>query len=118
VVFCSGKVFYDLLEARRAGDIKNVAIVRLEQLYPFPVREYADALADYPDARDVVWCQEEPQNQGAWYQIQHRLRQPLENGRELYYAGRQPAAAPAAGIFQLHVQRQQELVEAALRIDD
>jgi 2-oxoglutarate dehydrogenase E1 component len=118
VVFCSGKVFYDLLEARRAGAIKNVAIVRLEQLYPFPVQEYADVLAAYPGAREVVWCQEEPQNQGAWYQIQHRLRQPLENGRELYYAGRQPAAAPAAGIFQLHVQRQQALVEAALRIDD
>ena len=118
VVFCSGKVFYDLLEARRAEGIDNVAIIRVEQLYPFPVQEYAEALAAYPQARDVVWCQEEPQNQGAWYQIQHRLRQPLQDGQELYYAGRQHAAAPAAGIFQLHVKRQQALVEAALRIED
>jgi 2-oxoglutarate dehydrogenase E1 component len=118
VVFCSGKVYYDLVEARRAADIGNVAIVRIEQLYPFPVQEYADALAAYPQARDVVWCQEEPQNQGAWYQIQHRLSQPLAAGQELFYAGRPHAAAPAAGIFQLHVKRQQALVEAALQIQD
>jgi len=118
VVFCSGKVFYDLLEARRAAHIDNVAIVRIEQLYPFPVQEYAAALAAYPRATEVVWCQEEPQNQGAWYQIQHRLRQPLHGEQELFYAGRPHAAAPAAGIFQLHVKRQQALVEAALRIND
>ncbi len=118
VVFCSGKVFYDLLEARRAAHIDNVAIVRIEQLYPFPVQEYAKALAAYPRATEVVWCQEEPQNQGAWYQIQHRLRQPLHSEQELFYAGRPHAAAPAAGIFQLHVKRQQALVEAALRIND
>ncbi len=118
VVFCSGKVFYDLLEARRAAHIDNVAIVRIEQLYPYPVQEYAEALAAYPRATEVVWCQEEPQNQGAWYQIQHRLRQPLHSEQELFYAGRPHAAAPAAGIFQLHVKRQQALVEAALRIND
>jgi 2-oxoglutarate dehydrogenase E1 component len=118
VVFCSGKVFYDLLEARRAAGIDNVAIVRIEQLYPFPVQEYAETLAAYPAARDVVWCQEEPQNQGAWYQIQHRLTAPLRGDQELYYAGRPYAAAPAAGIFQLHVRRQQALVEAALQIKD
>ncbi len=118
VVFCSGKVYYDLLEARRAAEISDVAIVRIEQLYPFPVQEYHDALADYPQATEVVWCQEEPQNQGAWYQIQHRLKQPLRGDQELFYAGRPHAAAPAAGIFQLHVKRQQALVEAALRIKD
>jgi 2-oxoglutarate dehydrogenase E1 component len=118
IVFCSGKVYYDLLEARRAANIDNVAIVRIEQLYPFPVQEYAEVLAEYPQAADVVWCQEEPQNQGAWYQIQHRLRQPLRGEQELFYAGRAHAAAPAAGIFQLHVKRQQALVEAALGIKD
>ena len=73
-------------------------------------------IATYPDARDIVWCQEEPQNQGAWYQIRHRLQEPLDESRELYYAGRSSAAAPASGIFKLHLQQQQALVEAALGI--
>ncbi len=115
IVLCSGKVFYDLLEARRALNLDSVAIVRIEQLYPFPIAEYAEMLAEYPQVRDVIWCQEEPKNQGAWYQIRHRLQDPLEAGQHLYYAGRTFAAAPASGIFQLHVQQQQALVEAALR---
>jgi 2-oxoglutarate dehydrogenase E1 component len=118
IVFCSGKVYYDLLEARRAGALDGVAIVRIEQLYPFPVEEYAEVIGRYHAANEIVWCQEEPQNQGAWYQIQHRLKAPLGENRELYYAGRPHAAAPAAGIFQLHVKRQQALVEAALKIND
>ncbi|MFQ5634199.1 MAG: 2-oxoglutarate dehydrogenase E1 component [Gammaproteobacteria bacterium] len=116
VVFCSGKVFYDLLEARRArgaGDANTVAIVRLEQLYPFPVEAYAGIIGTYPGA-EVVWCQEEPINQGAWYQIRHRLQEPLGPDRNLAYAGRPRAAAPASGIFQRHVQQQQALVAAAL----
>ena len=115
IVFCSGKVFYDLLEARRAHQITDVAIVRLEQLYPFPVKEYADVLAEYSAASDIVWCQEEPQNQGAWYQIRHRLRNGIGPDSRLFYAGRAGAAAPASGIFQRHVQQQQALVESALR---
>ena len=114
IVLCSGKVYYDLLEARRAQKIDSVAIVRLEQLYPFPITEYAAVLAEYPQATEIAWCQEEPQNQGAWYQIRHRLQEPLGAGQELFYTGRSYAAAPASGIFQLHVQQQQALVEDAL----
>jgi len=114
VVFCSGKVYFDLLETRRSTEARDVAIVRIEQLYPFPADEYAAILKRYPAAKDVVWCQEEPQNQGAWFQIRHRLQEPLGR-RELMYCGRGPSAAPATGIPQLHSQQQQGLVAAALR---
>ena len=114
VVFCSGKIYFDLLETRRSTEARDVAIVRVEQLYPFPADEYAEILKRYPAAKDVVWCQEEPQNQGAWFQIRHRLQEPLGR-RELMYCGRGPSAAPATGIPQLHNQQQQGLVAAALR---
>ena len=114
IVFCSGKVYFDLLEARRTKALTDVALVRIEQLYPFPGVEYAAAVAKYPAAHEIVWCQEEPQNQGAWYQIRHQLQRPLQAGQQVFYAGRRGAAAPAPGIFQLHVQQQQALVEAAL----
>jgi 2-oxoglutarate dehydrogenase E1 component len=117
VVFCSGKVYFDLLEARRAEQLEDVAIIRIEELYPFPVNEYAAVLAQYPKARRIVWCQEEPQNQGAWYQIRHRLQEPLSSRDTLFYAGRMGAAAPAAGYYQLHVQQQEGLVRAALGQD-
>ena len=113
VVFCSGKVYFDLLKARRAADQSNVALVRIEQLYPFPGDEYQAILARYPNLVDVVWCQEEPQNQGAWHQIRHRL-QDLAPRLPLYYAGRAPAAAPATGLAKLHEQQQQRLVSTAL----
>jgi 2-oxoglutarate dehydrogenase E1 component len=115
VVFCSGKVYFDLLEARRAEERRDVAIVRVEQLYPFPSEDYAAALRHYPNATEVVWCQEEPQNQGAWYQIRHRLQEPLSHKQELLYSGRAPAAAPAAGILQLHTMQQTGLVAAAIK---
>ncbi len=114
VVFCSGKVYYELLRQRRDDGAKDVAIVRLEQLYPFPAYEYEATLARYPNAHEIVWCQEEPQNQGAWYQIRHRLQEPLSTVDLLLYAGRAGAAAPAAGIHQLHDQQQDRLVRAAL----
>jgi 2-oxoglutarate dehydrogenase E1 component len=116
IVFCSGKVYFDLLEARDVHDIDNVALIRIEQLYPFPVDAYAGVIAQYPHAREIVWCQEEPLNQGAWYQIKHRLQEPLLETQQLYYAGRDSAAAPACGIFKVHLQQQQALVEAALNI--
>jgi 2-oxoglutarate dehydrogenase E1 component len=113
VVLSSGKVYFDLLKARRAARNDDVALVRVEQLYPFPVPEMEAVLAKYPNAREVVWCQEEPQNQGAWYQIRHRL-QTLVGKRELLYAGRPPAAAPATGITKIHDVEQRGLIEAAL----
>jgi 2-oxoglutarate dehydrogenase E1 component len=115
VVFCSGKVYFDLLDSRRSDGIHNIAIVRIEQLYPFPIEEYAAVIRKYENAREIVWCQEEPQNQGAWYQIRHRLQEPLSKDHQLLYAGRAPAAAPATGIPQMHNEQQQALVDAALR---
>jgi 2-oxoglutarate dehydrogenase E1 component len=112
-VFCSGKVYFDLLQARRQSNQRDVAIVRIEQLYPFPVEEYQAVLARYANATDLVWCQEEPQNQGAWYQIRHRL-QDLAGARTVYYAGRAAAAAPATGVLKLHNAEQNRLVETAL----
>jgi 2-oxoglutarate dehydrogenase E1 component len=116
VVFCSGKVYYDLLEARQVHGISDIALVRIEQLYPFPILDYAALLDEYAHVKQIVWCQEEPQNQGAWYHIRHRLQEPLREHQQLYYAGRPGAAAPASGIFKVHLQQQQALVEAALDI--
>jgi 2-oxoglutarate dehydrogenase E1 component len=113
VVMCSGKVYFDALKTRRATGNNDVALVRVEQLYPFPVAETEAVLAKYPNAREVVWCQEEPQNQGAWYQIRHRLA-TLCGKRELLYAGRPPAAAPATGISKIHEMEQRGLIDAAL----
>jgi 2-oxoglutarate dehydrogenase E1 component len=115
IVFCSGKVYFDLLESRRQDQLHNVAIVRVEQLYPFPADEYAAVIRKYSQAHEIVWCQEEPQNQGAWYQIRHRLNEPLTREHRLLYAGRAPAAAPATGIAQMHMDQQKQLVDAALR---
>ena len=114
VVFCSGKVYFDLAESRRNDNIANVALVRIEELYPFPIEEYARVIARYRNATEIVWCQEEPQNQGAWYQIRHRLQESMSPRHELFYAGRPGAAAPASGIHALHVRQQQALVAAAL----
>ena len=115
VVYCSGRVYFDLLKARRKEAIRDVALVRIEQLYPFPAEEYQASLACYPNLREVVWCQEEPQNQGAWYQIRHRLQEPLGQRRMVLYAGRAPAAAPATGIGKIHEAEQHSLIDAALR---
>jgi 2-oxoglutarate dehydrogenase E1 component len=113
VVFCSGKVYFDLLKARRGSGLRSVALIRIEQLYPFPVEQYQAALARYANATDLVWCQEEPQNQGAWYQIRHRL-QDLAGPRSVYYAGRAAAAAPATGQTRDHELEQRRLVDTAL----
>jgi 2-oxoglutarate dehydrogenase E1 component len=114
IVFCSGKVYFDLLKARRKEALRDVVLVRIEQLYPFPSEEYQAMLNRYPNAREVVWCQEEPQNQGAWYQIRHRLQELVMGRRPVLYAGRGPAAAPATGITKIHEIEQQTLVAAAL----
>jgi 2-oxoglutarate dehydrogenase E1 component len=117
IVLCAGKVYYDLLEERRARGADNVAVLRIEQLYPFPDRELAAALARYRRAREIVWCQEEPQNQGAWYQSQHHFRAALRGKQTLSYAGRPASASPAAGYFRLHIEQQTALVNAALTIE-
>jgi 2-oxoglutarate dehydrogenase E1 component len=114
LVFCSGKVYFDLSEARKKHELFNVAIIRIEELYPFPVEEYGNTIYQYPNANEIIWCQEEPQNQGAWYQIRHRLVEPLSERHDLYYAGRPGAAAPASGIYALHVRQQEAFVSAAL----
>jgi len=114
VVVCGGKVYYDLIEAMQAKDIKNVAVVRVEQLYPFPRPELAAELARFGHVKEIVWCQEEPQNQGAWYQIQHHLNACLNVGQSLSYAGRARSAAPACGHSNTHVAELNRLIEDAL----
>jgi 2-oxoglutarate dehydrogenase E1 component len=113
VVVCGGKVYYDLLEAAQARGSSDVAIIRVEQLYPFPRAELAAQLKRYP-AREVVWCQEEPMNQGAWYQIQHHLQVCLAAGQTLSYAGRARSAAPACGHLSTHNVEQAKLIDDAL----
>ena len=114
VVLCSGKVYYDLLEKRRELDLKHVAIVRIEQLYPFPTDALVTILQQYPQATSIVWCQEEPQNQGVWFSSQHHIRECLKPNQVLLYAGREFAAAPAVGSHQLHVAQQEALINQAL----
>ncbi len=114
VILCGGKVYYDLLEARRTRGLTEAAILRIEQLYPFPKEQLAAALALYPAATQVIWCQEEPQNQGAWNQIKHRFHRLMAENRHVCYAGRAPSAAPAVGHRNLHVEQQERLIEEAL----
>ena len=114
VILCAGKVYYDLLEARRKNEQTDVAIIRIEQLYPFPQEEVAAILADYQHVTDFVWCQEEPQNQGAWYCSQHHFRAAIPDGAKLSYAGREASASPAVGYTSVHLQQQKALVEDAL----
>ncbi|MGA1193522.1 MAG: 2-oxoglutarate dehydrogenase E1 component [Kiritimatiellia bacterium] len=114
LVVCSGKVYFDILEARREQKIKDIAIVRLEQLYPFPAGELCAEIRKYPNAKEICWTQEEPQNQGAWYSIQHAIRTCMTQGQSLYYAGRAAMAAPAGGDYHKSVERQRKLVKYAL----
>ena len=115
LVLCSGKVYYDIVgHEAYAAAAETVAVARIEQLYPFPAREYSAVLDRYPQANELVWCQEEPQNQGAWFQIRHRLQELAGELRPVHYAGRAPAAAPATGLARLHQTEQRQLVQAAL----
>ncbi len=116
VVVCSGKVYYDVLQKRRDLDLKNVAIVRVEQLYPFPRKDLRDLLEKYTQASDVIWCQEEPKNQGAWYCTQHHLLRTIAPHQTLSYAGRAASASPAVGLPNLHIKQQEALVNQALGV--
>ncbi|MCF7538950.1 2-oxoglutarate dehydrogenase E1 component [Pseudomonas petrae] len=119
LVLCSGKVYYDLLEKRRAEGREDIAIVRLEQLYPFPEDDLMDAIASYTNLTNVVWCQEEPMNQGAWYSSQHHLRRSIGNHNRnlvLEYAGRDASAAPACGYASMHAEQQEKLLKDAFSV--
>ncbi|ALH96635.1 2-oxoglutarate dehydrogenase E1 component [Acinetobacter equi] len=119
LVLCGGKVYYDLLEKRREKDLKNTAIVRVEQLYPYPEQRLVEVLASYPNVKELVWAQEEPKNQGAWLFIAPQLYNTVENANKqlrISYAGRDASAAPACGSPYLHAKQQAQLVNDALAI--
>lgn len=113
VIMCSGKVYYDLVKARETKKSKDTAIIRVEQLYPFPHKSFAAELKKYPNVTELVWCQDEPQNQGAWFFIQHNILENMHDGQKLGYAGRPPSASPACGYAHLHQEQQKALVDAA-----
>ncbi|MDA8903533.1 2-oxoglutarate dehydrogenase E1 component, partial [Porticoccaceae bacterium] len=120
VVLCSGKVYYHLLEERQERGIDDIALIRLEQLYPFPDDELEDILRPYSNIEDIIWCQEEPMNQGAWYSSQHHMRhviQHLKPELHLSFVGRESSAAPASGYMSVHLEEQKQFINQALTID-
>jgi len=119
LVLCGGKVYYDLLEKRRAEGREDIAIVRIEQLYPFPEDDLVEILAPYTNLKHAVWCQEEPMNQGAWYSSQHHMRRILGRHNKalvLEYAGRDASAAPACGYASKHAEQQEKLLQDAFTV--
>ncbi|CAG2151675.1 MULTISPECIES: 2-oxoglutarate dehydrogenase E1 component [Ralstonia] len=113
VVACSGKVYYDLVNARKERGLTDTAIIRVEQLYPFPHKAFAAELKKYPNLTEVVWCQDEPQNQGAWFFVQHYIMENMTEGQKLGYAGRPASASPAVGYYAKHNEQQKALIDAA-----
>ncbi|MGS0754943.1 2-oxoglutarate dehydrogenase E1 component, partial [Roseateles sp. GG27B] len=113
VVACSGKVYYDLVKARAEKKHGDVAIIRVEQLYPFPHKAFAAELKKYPGLTEIVWCQDEPQNQGAWFFVQHYVHENMADGQKLGYAGRPASASPAVGYSHLHQEQLKSLLEQA-----
>jgi 2-oxoglutarate dehydrogenase E1 component len=114
VVACTGKIYYELAAARREHKIGNVALLRVEQLYPFDDRRLAEELAKYPNFKELVWCQEEPENQGAWYAKHHRLSHLVKKGQTLSVVSRPACASPAVGYAAKHQQEQKDVIEYAL----
>lgn len=117
IIMCSGKVYYDLVHRRRKEGVANVAIIRIEQLFPFPQEKLAQELINYKNAKKFIWCQEEPKNQGAWYPSQHFMRATIGSRGYLEYAGRPTMAAPAVGYPALHIQQMHALINDALGIE-
>jgi len=113
VIACCGKVYFDLISKRTELKRTDVAVIRVEQLYPFPHKQFEAEMKRYPNALEVLWCQEEPQNQGAWYQSAHYFRENMRDDQKLYYAGRPASASPAGGYMARHNERQRALVEQA-----
>ena len=116
MVLCSGKVYYDLIEARRKSGVENVAVIRLEQFYPFPQLRLREVLAKYPAARQLVWAQEEPKNMGGWTFVEQRLENMLPACERPIYVGRAASASPATGSYSIHQLEQAKLVAEALAI--
>ena len=113
VIACSGKVYYDLVKRRAENGNDETAIIRVEQLYPFPHKAFATELKKYPNLGEVVWCQDEPQNQGAWFFVQHYIHENMTDGQKLGYAGRAASASPAVGYSHLHQEQLKSLLDAA-----
>jgi 2-oxoglutarate decarboxylase len=117
IALCSGKVYYDLEAARNADASVRTAVIRLEQFYPFPAEALKKIFASYPNAKQFVWAQEEPQNMGGWTFVQNRIQSLLREGVELRYVGRTPSASPATGSYAIHELEQKQLVEQTLSVD-
>ncbi len=113
VIACSGKVYYDLVKKREEKKSADVAIIRVEQLYPFPHKAFAAEMKRYPNASEIMWCQDEPQNQGAWFFVQHYIHENMTDGQRLGYAGRPASASPAVGYAHLHQEQQKALLDQA-----
>ncbi|MGV8899788.1 MAG: 2-oxoglutarate dehydrogenase E1 component [Burkholderiaceae bacterium] len=113
IIACSGKVYYDLVNSRKERGQMDVAIIRVEQLYPFPHKAFANELKKFPNFNELVWAQDEPQNQGAWFQIEHNIFENLGDGQKLAYAGRAASAAPAVGYYDKHYAQQKALLDTA-----
>ncbi len=113
IICCSGKVYYDLVKKREERGSDDVAILRVEQLYPFPHKVFGAEIKKYPNATEIVWCQDEPQNQGAWFFVQHYIHENMLDGQKLGYAGRAASASPAVGYAHLHQEQQKTLIDAA-----
>ena len=113
VIVCSGKIYYELIHARKEREADHIAIVRIEQLYPFAHKSFDSELRRYPNATEVVWVQDEPQNQGPWYYVQHHLFDNMENGQKLAYSGRVASPSPAAGYMSKHIEQQKAIIEQA-----
>ena len=113
IIACSGKVYYDLVKRRNEKKSTDVALLRIEQLYPFPHKAFTSELKKYPNATEIVWCQDEPQNQGAWFFVQHYIHENMGEGQKLGYAGRPFSASPAVGYAHLHLEQQKALLDHA-----
>ena len=113
IVACSGKVYYDLVKKREEMGADDVVLLRVEQLYPFPHKAFSTEIKKYPNVTELVWCQDEPQNQGAWFFVQHYIHENMLDGQKLGYSGRAASASPAVGYSHLHQEQQKNLVEGA-----
>ena len=117
IIMCSGKVFYELIEKRNKEKRHDIAIIRIEQLYPFPYDDLEEILLRYQNVHEYIWCQEEPLNQGAWFSHRHRIQRVLDrlgNNNEVKLVSRPPAAAPAVGLMKLHLKQQETLINEAI----